>query len=202
MSKASIIERLDATLKPLGFSRQGTIWNRPSELSVDVFDMQISRDGNTFTLSAGMLDKAVHEVFWGEAPPKVIEQPQCTVGVRIGALIDGKDKWWDLDSPDDGSVPRALEQSIQLIVRFLESVRTRERMVQWLEDTEVTKKRYPLPIINLAVLQALLERPVDARATLDNLETKVSGAWKDRVAQVRERIPSTSKSGPFPGSTH
>jgi Domain of unknown function (DUF4304) len=182
MSKNAIIKQIDAVLKPLGFLRRGAVWNRSSDFSVEVIDVQISRNGDTYTFNAGVLDKAAHEIFWAEGAPDFVEQPDCTVGVRIGDLIDGKDKWWDVG--ETGS----LEQSIQLILAFLKDVHSREKMAQWLEDAEVTKKRYPPPIINLAILQALLGRAEASKSTLNDIESKVSGLWQGRTAKVREQL--------------
>ncbi len=186
MSKKLIIGQVDAFLKPLGFLRRGDVWNRFTDNLVEVVDVQVSSNADTYTLNAGVLDKAVHKIFWDELPPEFIEQPQCTVGVRVGNLINGKDKWWALNEDTDNE--EQLKVSVAAILEFLRSSVSRQKMIGWLEDNEVTKKRYPPPIINLAILQALNSQMSAAMATIDELQEKVSGPWRDRVLQVRERL--------------
>jgi hypothetical protein len=186
MSKKLIIEQVDAVLKPLGFLRRGDIWNRFTDNLVEVVDVQVSKNADAYTLNAGVLDKGVHKIFWDELPPEFVEQPQCTIGVRVGNLIDGKDKWWPLDDANDDE--GQLKLSVAAILKFLGLSLSRKKMINWLDDNEVTKKRYPPPIINLAILQALNGQPPAALATINELSEKVSGPWRDRVLQVRERL--------------
>ena len=186
MSKNLIIERVDAVLKPLGFLRRGDIWNRSTDDLVEVVDVQVSKNADAYTLNAGVLDKVAYKIFWDELPPEFIEQPQCTIGVRVGNLIDGKDKWWPLDdtTDDEGQV----KLSVAVILKFFGLSLSRQKMIDWLNDNEVTNKRYPPPIINLAILQALNGQSQAALATIDELHGKVSGPWRDRVLHVRKRL--------------
>ena len=194
MSKKLIIEQVDTALKTMGFVRRGAVWNRPSDNLVEVVDIQISKNADTYTLNAGVLDRMAHEIFWGEHAPELVEQPQCTIGDRVGNLIDGKDKWWSLDDPTRQG--DQLMQSIAAILRFLSESLSRQQMIQWLEENEVTKKRYPPPIINLAILKALTGLSSEALAILDELQSKLSGPWQDRVAQVRKRLSAENLQNP------
>ncbi len=60
MSEKAIISKLDDLLKPLGFTRQKTAWNRRSGYVVEVIDVQISKAGDTATINAGVLDTDAH----------------------------------------------------------------------------------------------------------------------------------------------
>jgi Domain of unknown function (DUF4304) len=186
MSKKLIIEQVDAVLKPLGFLRRGDVWNRLMDNLVEVVDVQFSKNADSYTLNAGVLDKAAHQIFWDEQPPEFVEQPQCTIGVRVGNLLDGKDKWWALDDTMDDA--GQLKSSVAAILDFLGLSASRQKMIDWLDDNEVTKKRYPPPVINLAILQALTGQLPTALAILNELQEKVSGPWLDRVLQVGERL--------------
>src|SRR5215475_1104533 len=154
MTKRAIVRQLDQVLKPRSFSRQKDVWNRRVQSIVDVIDIQISKVDDSATVNAGVLDREVYTIAWGREPPGLIEQPHCTIGVRIGALHDDRlDKWWRLS--DDNSVADLVGNVEAHVLPFLEYMHTREAMKQWLIETEVTRKRYPLPIISLAILECL-----------------------------------------------
>ena len=59
---------------------------------------------------------------------------------------------------------------------------------RWLTDTQVTKKRYPPPIISLAIIKSFLGEDAEARALLDDLHKKSVGAWRPRIAEVAEQL--------------
>jgi len=144
MSMKTTISRLDQLLKPIGFSRAKVTWNRGSGSVFDVIDVQVSKARDCLTINAGVLDPEVYTLVWGREPPKLIEQPSCTIGVRIGGLReDRKDKWWPLT---DDRAPAEIVANVEAhVLPFLERTHTREAMKHWLIATEVTRKRYPLP---------------------------------------------------------
>jgi hypothetical protein len=61
-------------------------------------------------------------------------------------------------------------------------------MVQWLTDTQVVKKKYPLPIINLAILHDLLGNSPEGCALLAEVQKKAIGAWRAKASEVAERL--------------
>jgi hypothetical protein len=103
MSETSVIRELDNLLKPLGFTRQKTSWNRRSGNVVEVITVQISKTGDTGTVNAGVLDMDAYVKLWGTEPPALVEEPACTVSARVGDLIDGKDLWWQLNDDQVGA---------------------------------------------------------------------------------------------------
>ena len=186
MTKKKLISKLDTFLKPIGFVRQGNSWNLCLETIIEVIDIQISGTGEAYTLNAGVLDKAVYEVVWGEPALDFVEQPQCTVYVRAGELIDGHDKWWILENFEQDSLE--IQHVIKEITGFLKCVSAREKMVHWLLGQNVLKKNYPLPIVNLAILQALTGQMTSALFILSEQQAKLSGPWKDRISEVLKRL--------------
>lgn len=186
MSTKTVISQLDQLLKPLAFSRQNATWNRRAESVVDVIDVQVSKAGDTFTINAGVLDKEVHRKLWGGDPPELVEQPICTVGVRIGELLDGRDKWWPMG--DDEAVIDARRSVEGRVLPFLDRMRARRNMEQWLIDAGVTRKRYPMPIITLAIIKSLLGDLTQGCDLLTELQKKSVGAWRARAAEVAERL--------------
>jgi hypothetical protein len=182
----AVIRKLDAVLKPLGFTRQKTTWNRTVGLVVDVVDVQVRKSGDTFTLNAGVLDRGVHVTLWGEEPPSFVEEPSCTVRARIGELIEGTDRWWPVDSPSSlADVASAVESRV---LPFLESVHARQAMEDWLEKAQVARKKYPPPILSLVILKSELGRKEEACALLASVRSKVTGAWRARFDDVGARL--------------
>lgn len=186
MSEKAVISKLDDLLKPLGFTRQKTVWNRRSGHLVEVVDLQISKAGDTATLNAGVLDLDVHAMLWRSEPPQFVEESACTVGARVGELMDGKDLWWSLN--DDSVADELSKLIIAHILPFVQRMRSRQGIVQWLMDTQVVKRRYPPPIINLAILQVFLGNPTEGCSLLVELQKNAVGAWRTRVTEVAERL--------------
>jgi len=182
----AFIAQLDGVLKPLGFVRKGVTWNRKGKSVVEVVDVQVSKSGDAITINAGVLDPDVHARLWGSDPTDHVMQPTCTVCVRIGELIDGRDRWWELN--DRTAAVEAAEKVAAHVLPFLEQMCTREGMKRWLTDTQVTKKRYPPPIISLAIIKGFLGEAAEARALLDDLHKKSVGAWRPRIAEVAGQL--------------
>lgn len=186
MNQKTIVAKLDALLMPLGFVRQKFTWNRRSASVVDVIDVQISKAGDAVTVNAGVLDLEVHVALWGSKPLENVEQPTCTVCARIGELIDGRDKWWQLS---EGVTPSDVSEAVAThVVPFLARVNTRAGMKQWLLDSSVEKKRYPPPIISLAIIKSFSGEAVEACKLLADLQKKATGAWRARVTEVAGRL--------------
>jgi len=189
MTKRAVVRQFDHLLKPRSFLRQKDVWNRRVQSIVDVIDIQISKVDDSATVNAGVLDREVYTIAWGREPPELIEQPHCTIGVRIGALRDDRlDKWWRLG--DDNSVADLVGNVEAHVLPFLEYMHTREAMKQWLIETEVTRKRYPLPIISLAILECLSGDFAQGCKLLAEIQarSRSAGGWGTRAAEVAERL--------------
>jgi hypothetical protein len=189
MSIEAIIVRLDRLLEPFGFTRQIRAWNRKVASFIDVIDVQISKPVDRVTINAGVLDFDVHAILWGGRPLEFVEQPICTVGVRAGELVDGKDKWWQIDTP--GVADELAESIAASVLPFFERMHTREAMRQWLIASDVVEKRYPPPIINLAILESFLGNTARSCAILAEFQTASAGAWRSRAAEVAKRLHCT-----------
>lgn len=186
MSKRTVTEKLDHLLNPLGFTRRNTAWNRTSGCVVEVMDVQVSKAGDTVTINAGVLDTEAHVILWENEQPEFVEVPTCTVSARIGELIGDTDIWWQLS--DDEVADNVCGAVTDHALPFVQRMRSRVAMVQWLTDTRVVKRRYPPEIINLAILQHFLGRSSEACALLAEVEKRAIGAWCARVAEVAERL--------------
>jgi hypothetical protein len=182
----AITKQLNTIFEPLGFERHKSVWNREVSSFIDVADIQLRKGGDACTLGIGVLDPGVHSIMWGQQPPGFVEQPICTVAVRIGELIDGGDKWWNIK---DGSAAEEIGRAVTAYaLPFFELMRAREAMRQWLIDAKVAHRRYPPPIINLAILENLLGHAESGCSLLSDLHQKTFAAWQLRAAEVARRL--------------
>jgi hypothetical protein len=186
MSTKPVIAHLDELLKPLGFARHKATWNRRSGSFVDVIDVQTSKAGDTMTINAGVLHPEVHKKCWATELPVVIEEPSCTVRVRVGQLLDGKDLWWRLG--DAGILDDVAAKATANVLPFLERMHSPGAMEQFLTDAKVTKQKYPLPVICLAILKSERGDRTGACVLLTELGEKSVGAWRTRIGEVAGRL--------------
>jgi hypothetical protein len=186
MSTREIIDAVGALLKPLGFTGPEAVWNRRVDGVVEAVELQLSKARDAVTVNAGVLDPEVYQTLWGSEPPRLVEVPLCTVGVRVGELGGGRDRWWPIDVDPEATtlVPSVSDH----VLPFLERMRSRAAMAQWLTDTQVQKKKYPPPILSLAILQSLLGRRSDACSLLADVEKDALGGWRARTAEVSARL--------------
>ena len=153
---------------------------------MDVVDLQVSKARDSFTINAGVTDVDAYRMLWGDELPIFFEQPECTVGARIGQLIENKDKWWDIT--DLNAAESAADCVVRYVLPFLEKMHSREAMKRWLLDSEVAGKRYPPPIINLASLESFLRHKSQGCTVLAELYRASKGSWRNRIAEVAEHL--------------
>lgn len=186
MSTKPVVARMESVLKPLGFRRHKATWNRRFDSFVDVIDVQTSKSGDSITVNAGVLHADVHRRCWATDLPAVIEEPSCTVRIRIGQLVEGKDLWWPLS--DRGTVSDVVDTVTACVLPFLERLHSLEAMEQFLTTAQVTKSRYPPPIIYLAILKSLQGNGEDACGLLAELARNSVDPWKARIGEVCKRL--------------
>lgn len=183
------LARADAILRSLGFSRKGTCWNRRRGTLVDVLEAQTSKSGDAVAINVGVLSRSVYEAIWDKEPPHHVQEPECTVSARVGMLMGCRDKWWKLDDPDaSNSIASTIEN---YAVPFFASIDGAAAMKAWLEKDSIEDKRYPLPIMNLAVLRAELGDRAQACTTLERLEQQRTGAWSPRIKRLKSKLNCT-----------
>lgn len=195
-TKRQISAEIDGILRPLGFERQKDTWNRRDLSIVEVVDLEVGKSQGEFTLNAGVMDCDIHALVWGKPPEPFVDQPSCTVRARVGELVDGLDKWWPI--ADGTALVEIKKHVVQYLLPFLERTHSREGMRRWLVDTNVVKKRYPPPILSLAILCSTLGNPQEACEILRELKRKTTGAWQSTVAEISTKL---SCDGPLSGAS-
>jgi hypothetical protein len=186
MSEASIIARLDRELESKGFARRRSTWNRAHDSLVDVIDIQVSKGGDTVTLNAGILSRPVYRAVWGRDAGDFVEEPFCTIRVRVGQLLGNKDRWWSVS--ESRSDDELAECTHSHVLPFLDRVGTLEEMRNWLATNGIPSPKLPLASLCLAVLQSQLGDLTGACKLLAVIEDKALGNWKNRAREVAVRI--------------
>jgi hypothetical protein len=180
----SVLLRLDKELVPLGFVRQQRTWNRRRKQFVDVIDIQRSKFSATVTLNIGVLDDQAYFVCWGCNPEPFVDEANCTARARIGDLLDGRDKWWDIDGQNaaDELVDCIKNQALP----FFEHMHSPDKMCDRLMITSRSGK-FPPDCVYLAALQQRLGNESQAYLILTNLE-KSKGAWSKGIEEIAIRM--------------
>ena len=186
MSTKKLISAIDVILKPLGFVRKGMTWNRRSSDVIDIIDVQISKLGETVTLNAGVLDIVVYLCIWDKVPPVFVEEPFATVRIRIGDLLDHKDKWWKIDQ--DNSVTEILSVINDTLIPFFDRLHRRDEMAAWLDRPEVAKRRQPVEILARASLMKLLGQGSEACEFIELQQRLMIGNWRNRFKDFANRL--------------
>ncbi|WP_129524221.1 DUF4304 domain-containing protein [Pelagerythrobacter rhizovicinus] len=96
MEKTELISKIDDVLEKHQFYRNKSLWNREYPGFVDVIDLQISKSKDMFTINIGVSDEFVTRACWGISGADMVEESLCTVRVRLGKLLYGRDVWWNL----------------------------------------------------------------------------------------------------------
>lgn len=184
--KNPLISEVNTYLKPLGFKRRSSVWNRNVGLYVDVVDIQKSKSGDEITINAGVLNLKVNEQYGFAKESKFIVEPDCTVRSRIGYLIGDRDIWWSLTEPKLSEIFK--DSILKVVLPFLDSMHSDVAMERFLTETEVDKRHYPPPIIYLALLRSELGKKAEACALLTNLRTTASPPWQKTIDELIEKL--------------
>lgn len=151
-------DSLHEYLEQCGFRRTGLRWNRDVGEFVDVVTIQRTKSLDAIYVNLGVQDPEIYTRWWGTPPNDVLDEADCTVRTRLGVLVDGHDRVWDLRDPVARDDIKALFAEYGL--PFLESMHSRAMMVEYLQPW---RREWPSAVY-LALLQAS-QRDVEAACT-------------------------------------
>lgn len=181
------MSQLNETLVPMGFTRRNTTWNRRSGQFIDAVDLQVSKSQDAFTVNAGVAEPMIYEACWQEKLREFVHVPDCIVRVRVGTLTSGTERWWNLE--DALGASEAASQVLTEVVPFLDDLHSPQALEQRLREEEVVKRRYPPPIIYLALLTHRRGEVQEACQLLHELaDATPSDAWAERVSLIRDGL--------------
>jgi hypothetical protein len=165
-----ILDVLHERLKRDGFERHGWLWNKRTEATIDVIDVQKSkattRDEGSMTVNVGIALPDVYSILWHKEPPSFIKEPDCMLRRRIGRLVGSgdhanrrKDLWWDFDANTNAKELGA--QIVELIVSnaypWQNALRSHRAVAECLRNsTDVFDSMAPARI-SLCILDTLLD---------------------------------------------
>lgn len=173
-------------LEPLGFVRHNKTWNRRLGSFIDVIQLDSGKFGDSVTLDVGVVHPEAYQKCWQRDLPAVLQATECTVRERVGALIDGKDLWWQVS--EEGVANAVVATLDPYVLPFLDSMHSAEAMEHYLVKTNVVKKYYPPPIIYLAVLMHKRGDTTAACKLLRERGDASSSAWKSRYVEIAEAL--------------
>lgn len=183
---SEIKKQLNLIAARSNFTGRRGVWNRRLQGFIDVLELQFDKNNSSFTLNVGVADTTAYKLCFDKESTEFLEQPMCTVSLRVGDLLDGNDKWWPIDN--SVSINDAIEIVKNIILPYYEEMHERAALRQYLLDTKVISKRYPLPMINLAILQALLLERAESQITFDKIMNTPSESWRLRAKEVELRV--------------
>jgi hypothetical protein len=185
MTIKALVESTDATLRELGFFKDGLVWNRSSGEVVEVIDLQVSKSKSEVTINCGVFHKEAYSIVWGRELTGIAEEPLCVIRARVGELVDGHDTWWEIS---DEATKDALTRAVaEYCLPFLEKVRSARGMEEYLEKTAM-KQKYPLPRIYLATIQVLNGKREAGCSLLADIQKSAVGDWRGRAHEVETRL--------------
>lgn len=125
MSRASYTKSLDKLLMPLGFTREKSWWSRIRGDLLEQLDLQKSWINGGVTINLWAKD-LVTEAMLKSIPSK---QPLgiSQHGLRLGTLVDGKDRWWKNDPNGPAEVAELVKAHA---IPWFDRVRTLEQQAE------------------------------------------------------------------------
>jgi hypothetical protein len=181
MLEKMIVSKIDNLLDKYQFRKIGAVWNRESADFIDAIDLQVGKSGDTFAINVGVAEKTVLTSCWGWHSSEVVEEASCTVRVRLGELMSGRDVWWSF--ADEVSIDEVLSGIENAAIPFLQINHSIDRMIDTLEGKS-SARSYPPEAIYLALLH---HRRGDSDRSLNMLRTlqaKLTGGWCEKVSGI------------------
>lgn len=140
---AKTVDEIQRLLKPdlqrLGFRKQARTYNRseePGVVQVINFQMGLGSFSGKFTVNVGVAVSEVYESVQQQPFPAFVKEYSCIRRKRLGQLVDGKDRWWDLQgswwkpSESTNSIAQEIKTLfIENAIPYLERFSTRSKII-------------------------------------------------------------------------
>lgn len=177
---------LDQALAPMGFKRSGDDWVRVRGDMWEGVNRQSSRLGGV-TVNFLMKDIETEKLFLSIFGPEgAVQMPP--IATRIGALIDGYDRWWKREEVN-GPI-EMVEAVIRYGLPWFDQVRTLEQQAEnWFgRRTALSERGYHgLSLVGLALTLHRMGETAEACDVLRKPVPKTAiPANVQRVARVRQ----------------
>lgn len=196
--KPLVAEYVDPILAAAGFRKRGMVWNRKCSGVVHVLDIQLSQwntaEEVSFTINLGVWIEAVWRACYDKSPPAWITPTKCWPALRIGQLLDGKDKWWSVNSSRATAAVGAELRDVvaNTCLPFLDRLDSCAAVLAAAEE-DPRLRRHAQERLYHAILKHLVGLRDEARTALNDLvaETR-NAAWREWMLDVAERLASSA----------
>lgn len=186
MTRRELTAHLDGILGPLGFARSQLTWNRRAGEFIDVIDIQFGKARPEFAINVGVLALEVCSMFEGQGLLGFVEESRCNIRTRMSALVDGRDKWWPIEG--GGGNPDISAMLADYAIPFLDRMHSLVAMKDWLVAQNVVGKKYPPPIMYLAIIDHRLGNAQASCFMLGELRQRSPEAWGPKIDHVLDRL--------------
>jgi len=183
MKKSNIISNIDRALIQYTFNRKGGLWNRICDNFIDSIHVQMSKSKDTFAINLGVADKFVLRTCWGADGSSMVDEPLCTVRIRLGELLYGRDVWWPLS--DDSCIDEITMGITHAAIPFFQCNHCTNRMIETLENQIGGNDRAP-QIIYIALLHYKNGNTDICRTILSNV--KLNDAWSQKRSDILDKL--------------
>ncbi len=161
------------------------MWNRRHGSYIDVVDIQMSKSGDLLTVNIGVFERELYAECWQAPGPEFVDEASCIVRVRLGQLIDGKDRWWKLGDP--GGLCEVTKALGEFGLEFIKRMHSTGGMELFLNEGDVRKSYYPLPAMYLALIMLKSGKNSDGCRLLRELKSKNTGDWQGRIEWILDK---------------
>lgn len=186
MTMKSIVNEIDKLLKLHRFHKMNKTWNRNFGYFIDSIELEISKSRDMFTLEIAVTDRDVYGIVWNRDIPRKVMAPSATVRSRIGHLIDGRERWWNIG--DVSSYDEVIKILIEYGIPFLNQNHNRAALRDFISKKDVVKMRYPPPIFNLAIIEYMIGNKDKSHSILEKFYLQGVGSWRDHFDRVAKYV--------------
>ncbi len=196
-----ITDSIHPLLKSVGFRKKDRRCNRIRGKFIDVIQIQEStyrfKYCVNFTVNLGVFVPEFWEIIWGRSFSGFANEADCSIGNRLGDLLQGKpygdsnDFWWAISNSDElnqADIDVVNEVVLGLkehAVTYLESCDNYDNIINNLLKQKGSFGIYALSKIHLALAQWKAGCEVDAVHTLNNIK---NNSWKEKADLARALI--------------
>jgi hypothetical protein len=203
-AKRFAVSELHMMLSSHGFKRKGLTWNRRRGKFTDVVNQQIEkgveRGTGMFTLNLGVCHTDLYKLFWQKEQPPFIQETDCPVRLRAGALLDDglwrdrgrsanmksrRDQWWSYSATTDwvGLAHQIQGQVDALIMPFFSSIDSLESIREFLAVLYGLKIAMPIDQMYLAIVEFTTGQHELARQLIADVSS-VSTALRTKADRI------------------
>lgn len=191
MTRLSYTKAIDKVLSPLGFQREARVWTCIREDIEERLNLQKSWIDGSVTVNVWAKDLETERILKSIPCEEILGIVQ--VGLRIGDLIDGRDRWWK----NDPNGPAEVAEAVRVYaVPWFDQVRSLEdQAAKWYGRGSTTSpwRKPNLPALAVTLYRlgaleealALFEAPVP-RTAIASLVTRGRCVQRWLQSQARD----------------